>query len=102
MPPQKKPTAKIIDQITPAQAVSVLRNLWHAYPDFRVRIEAEIKNALTIVDYNEVAGDVESSLDFLDEEELYDRSGPSRTGYHDPAEMAGIMVEEVLAPYQEQ
>ena len=70
MPPQKKPTAKIIDQITPAQAVSVLRNLWHAYPDFRVRIEAEIKNALTIVDYNEVAGDVESSLDFLDEEEL--------------------------------
>ena len=102
VPPQKKPTAKIIDQITPGQAVSVLRNLWHAYPDFRVRIEAEIKNALTIVDYNEVASDVESSLDFLDEEELYDRSGPSRTGYHDPAEMAGIMVEEVLAPYQDQ
>jgi hypothetical protein len=102
VPPQKKPTAKIIDQITPGQAVSVLRNLWHAYPDFRVRIEAEIKNALTIVDYNEVAGDVESSLDFLDEEELYDRSGPSRTGYHDPGEMAIIMVEEVLAPYQDQ
>src|SRR4030043_908926 len=102
VPPQKKPTAKGNDQMTAAQAESGLRNLWHAYPDFRVRIEAEIKNALTIVDYNEVAGDVESSLDFLDEEELYDRSGPSRIGYHDPAEMASIMVEEVLAPYQDQ
>jgi len=102
VPPQKKPTAKIIDQITPGQAVLVLRNLWHACPDFRVRIEAEIKNALTILDYNEVARDVESSLDFLDEKELYDRSGPSRTGYHDPGEMASIMVEEALAPYQDQ
>ena len=102
MPPRKKATAKIIDQITPGQAISVLRNLWHVHPDFRVTIEAEIKNALTIVDYYEVAGDVESSLDSLGEEELYDRSGPSRTGYHDPGEMAGIMVEEVLAPYQDQ
>ena len=103
MPPQKrKQQAKIIDQITPSQAVSVLQNLWHAHPDFRARIEAEIKNALTIVDYNEVARDLESSLDFLDEEELYDRSGASRSGYHDPGEMAIIMVEEVLTPYQEQ
>ena len=103
VPRQKRnQQAKIIDQITPGQAVSVLQNLWHTYPDFRVRIEAEIKNALTIVDYNEIASDVESSLDSLDEEELYDRSGPSRTGYHDPGEMAIIMVEEVLAPYQDQ
>lgn len=102
MPPAKKATAKIIDQITPGQAVSVLRNLWHGHPDFRVTIETEIKNALTVVDYYEVASDVESSLDSLDEEELYDRSGPGRTGYHDPGEMAGIMVEEALAPYQGQ
>jgi hypothetical protein len=103
MPAQKKTQqVNIIDQITPGQAVSVLRNLWQVHPDFRVRIEAEIKNALTILDYNEVAGDVESSLDSLDEEDLYDRSGPSRTGYHDPGEMAGIMVEEVLTPYQDQ
>ena len=93
---------EITDQITPDQAVSVLQNLWKAYPDFRVRIDAEIKNTLKIIDCNEVASDIESSLDSLDEEELYDRSGPSRTGYHDPSEMAGIMVEEVLAPHQDQ
>ncbi len=103
MPPRKKKQqAKVIDQITADQAVSVLRNLWHAYSDFRVRIEAEIKNALTAVNCYDVASDIESSLDSLDEEELYDRSGPSRIGYHDPGEMAGIMVEEVLAPYQDQ
>ena len=101
-PQKKKQPAKIIDQITPGQAMSVLRNLWHAYPDFRVRIEAEIKNALTAVNDYDVASDIESRLDALDEEELYDRSGPSRTGYHDPGEMAGAMVEEVLAPYQDQ
>jgi len=103
VPSQKrKQQAKIIDQITPGQALSVLQNLWHAYPDFRPKIETEIRKALTIVDCNEVARELESSLDFLDEEELYDRSGPSRNGYHDPGEMAAIMVEEVLTPYQEQ
>ena len=99
---KKKQQVKIVDQITPGQAMSVLRNLWHSYPDFHMRIEAEIKNALTAVNSYDVASDIESSLDSLDEEELYDRSGPSRTGYHDPGEMASIMVEEVLAPYQDQ
>jgi len=103
MPTRKRnQQAKIIDQITPDQAISVLRNLWHTCPDVRVRIEAEIKDLLRSIDYHEVAGDVESSLDSLDEEELYDRSGPSRNGYHDPGEMAGIMIEEVLAPHQDQ
>lgn len=103
MPRQKKnQQAKIIDQITPGQAVSVLRNLWSAYPDIRARIGTEIRKVLTAVDYHDVASDVETSLESLDEEELYDRSGHSRTGYHDPGEMAGIMVEEVLAPYQDQ
>jgi hypothetical protein len=99
---KRKQQAKVIDQITPDQAISVLQRLWHACPDFRAKIKTEIRKALTIVDYNEVARDLESSLDFLDEEELYDRSGPSRSGYHDPGEMAMIMVEEVLTSYQEQ
>lgn len=103
MPPKKRnQQVKIIDQITPDQAISVLRNLWHAYPDSRMKIESEIKNILKSLDFNEIASDVESDLDSLDEEELYDRSGPSRNGYHDPGEMAGIMVEETLAPYQDQ
>jgi len=101
-PQKRKQQAKIIDQITSGQAISVLRKLWDAYPDFRVRIEAEIKKTLTAVNCYDVASDIESSLDSLDEEELYDRSGPSRNGYHDPAEMAIIMVEEVLDPYQDQ
>jgi hypothetical protein len=103
VPSQKREQrAKIIDQITPGQALSVLQNLWRAYPVFRAKIETEIKKTLTIVDCNEVARDLESSLDFLDEEELFDRSGPSRSGYHDPGDMAFIMVEEVLTPHQEQ
>jgi len=103
VPPRKKyQKTEIIDQITSGQAMAILRNLWRAYPDFRAPIEGEIKNALTSVNCYDVAADVESCLDSLDEEELYDRSGPSRTGYHDPGEMAGIMAEEALAPYEDQ
>jgi hypothetical protein len=101
-PPKTAGKAKIVDEITPEQAASVLRKLWHACPDVRERIEAEIEAALKTVDHDEVAGDVESSLESLDEEELYDRSGPSRTGYHDPGEMAGMMIEEALEPFQDQ
>jgi hypothetical protein len=56
---------KILDQITPDQAVSVLRNLWMTCPDVRVKIEAGIKGLLKSVDYSEVASDVESSLDWV-------------------------------------
>jgi hypothetical protein len=102
--PSKKTNqkAKLIDQITPDQAISVLRNLWRTDPEIRVRIEAGIRDLLKSIDYHAVADEVESSLDSLDEEELYDRSGPSKNGYHDPGEMAGIMIEEILAPHQNQ
>ena len=103
MPSKKRnQQAKILDQITPDQAISVLQNLWHAYPDSRMRIESEIQNVLKCLDCHEIASDIESDLDSLDEEELFDRSGPSRNGYHDPGEMAGLMIEEVLAPHQDQ
>jgi hypothetical protein len=101
-PPKKAGREKMVDQITPEQAASVLRKLWHVCPDVRERIEAEIEAALKAIDYDEVACDVESSLEFLDEEELFDRSGPRRTGYHDPGEMAGMMIEEALEPFQDQ
>ena len=103
MPAKKRNQhTNILDQVTPEQAISVLRDLWITCPDVRVKIEAGIKGLLKSVDCNEVAAEVESNLHSLDEEELYDRSGPSRTGYHDSGEMAGIMIGEILAPYQDQ
>lgn len=93
---------EIIDQITPDQGVFILRKLWNSSPDVRMKIETEIKKEFKTIDYNEVASEVQSSLDMLEEDELYDRSGPSRKGYHSPDDMAVIMVEEALEPYQEQ
>lgn len=93
---------EIIDQITPDQGVFILRKLWNSSPDVRMKIETEIKKELKTIDYNEVASEVQSSLDMLEEDELYDRSGTSRKGYHSPDDMAVIMVEEALEPYQEQ
>ena len=65
MPPKKENArVKIIDQISPEQGLSVLRNLWHAHPDVRGEIEAEVKKVLKKIDCAEVAGAVESDLDF--------------------------------------
>lgn len=93
---------RVIDNITSEQAMSILNSLWDNHPDIRKKIEKAAEDILSCVEYNDVCEDVRAELDSLDEEDLFDRSGPSHHGYHDPSEVAGEMLEEAVKPFQDQ
>jgi len=93
---------KIIDHLSPTDALSILRTL--AASDKQLaRSIAEIATAhLSEVDPEEVATVLYEELSFLEVEEVWDRAGPKRHGYVDPGEAADEMVEEVIEPYLEE
>lgn len=99
---KRKEPKKLIENITSEQGLSILNSLWNNYPEFRKQIEEETEKHLADIDCDEVYEEVRSELDSLNEDDLFDRSGPSQHGYHDPSEMAMLMIEEALKPFQDQ
>ena len=53
----------------------------------------------TTVDADDIAGDVFSSLDILDYDDLNGRAGRTRHGYVEPDQAAWDLFEEALAPF---
>lgn len=93
---------EIIDQLSPTDALSILRTLAAGDEQLARRI-AEIATAhLSEVDPEEVAFVLYEELDALEVEEVWDRAGPTRHGYVDPGEAAYGMVEEIIDPYLEE
>lgn len=90
---------EIIDQLSPADALAVLKTLAHEDETIAARA-AEIATAcLRDVDLEDVAFALYEELEFLEVEEVWDRAGPTRHGYVDPGEAADEMVDEIVAPY---
>lgn len=81
--------------------MGILKRLSAEDPRIRRRILAEKKAVLESIDVDEIADEVCGELRMLDVEDLWDRSGPKRNGYIDPADMAVEMVEGTLEPYFE-
>ena len=93
---------EIIDCLSPADALSILKALARSDEGLAQRI-AEIAMAhLGDVDSEEVAAVLYDQLDALEVEEVWDRAGPTRHGYVEPGEAADQMIEEVLAPFLEE
>jgi hypothetical protein len=94
---------KIIGQLSPADALAVLKILTRDDEQLAARV-AEIATArLSAVDPGEVALELYEELEFLKVEEVWDRAGPSsRHGYVEPAQAAEQMIDEVIAPYLEE
>jgi len=90
---------RALDAVSPQDAVEILKNLYVENKEMAVRIESAIQKYFRVVDIDEVAEDVYSALDFLDVEDLWDQSGPSREGYTEPGEMAVEMMEAALQPF---
>jgi len=88
-----------VDDLRPEEAVQVLRRLLDRGGNVAEIVRAEMEQILDPVECEAVASDVFCGLEALDVEELWDRSGPSRYGYQDPADVATEMIEEVLEPY---
>ena len=89
----------ILDRLSAAEALEVLRRLCAADSKLRERILSEAKKVLSSVNADEIAAEVYDGLGGIDVEELWDRSGASRDGYQSPEDMAMQMVEEELEPY---
>jgi hypothetical protein len=94
---------KIIDQLSPADALAILKTLTRDDAQLAARV-AEIATArLSAVDPEEVAFGLYEGLEGLEVEEVWDRAGPSaRHGYVEPSEAAEQMMDEVIAPYLEE
>lgn len=81
------------------EARAVLVRLWKRGGSLRETIRQEIERYLREVDSGSVAAAVQQELEALAVEDLWDRSGPSRYGYTDPAEETWVMIEEVVEPF---
>jgi hypothetical protein len=91
----------IFDKITPSEALQILKMLAQGDPSIGQRIEEIFLNQVQEVEVSEISDTVFFDLDFLDVEELWDRSGAHRDGYSDTVEAAWEMIEEVMEPHRE-
>ena len=92
----------ILAQLTPEQALEVVRRLYKRDKEIRQAITEEARSVLEAVDFVKTAEEVFFMLDSIDVQELWDRSGAGRDGYSSPGEEAVEMMEEELAPFFEQ
>lgn len=76
----------------------MLLGLWKRRGEARETIRDEIERYLREMDVDAVAGAVQTDLEALSVEDLWDRSGPSHHGYTQPADHTWEMIEEALAP----
>jgi hypothetical protein len=98
---QKTSDEPIFDKIESSEALQILKTLAQGDPNIRQRIEEIFLNQVQEVDVAEISDTVFSDLDFLEVEELWDRSGSHRDGYTDSVEAAWEMIEEVIEPHRE-
>ena len=92
----------LIRELTPEQALEVVRRLSGKDAQIREAVLREAMSVLEIIDLTEIAEDVFGVLDILDVHDLWDKSGAQRDGYFPPEEVAAEMIEEELDPYIEQ
>lgn len=93
---------EILNKISPEEALEILRCLVRKDPNIAQQIEKEAELLLKKVDLEEICEDVFFTLDGIDVEELWDRSGASRYGYTSPEDMAVEMMEEELEPFNKE
>jgi hypothetical protein len=94
---------QILKKLSAEDAAAVLARLCRDDAGLTKRA-AEIADELlqTHADVDGIAADLQFELDFTDVEELWDRCGGQRDGYHEPSEEAFEMCEEILQPMLDQ
>lgn len=93
---------EIIDQLSPNDALAILKTLARDDELIAARIAGIATAYLSDVDPEEVAFVLYDELNSLKVEEVWDRAGPKRHGYVDPGKAADQMIEEAIEPYLEE
>ena len=94
--------SRVVETITPTDALAILRCLAEQDAEMAKRIEDGAMEILRGVDVNSVASEVQMELEFLRVEDVWDASGKTWCGYVDPGDAAWTMFEGALKPFQEQ
>lgn len=92
----------ILTQLTPEQALEVVRRLYKRDVGVRRAVMEEASSVLETVDRDEIGEEVFFVLDSIDVQDLWDNSGAKRDGYISPDEAAVEMIEDELKPFFDQ
>ncbi len=92
---------EIINQLSPAEALAVLKELAREDAEIAARAAEVARAHLRDVYLEEIAFILYDELTLLKPEEVWDRAGSTRHGYVDPTDAAYEMIEDVLDPYLE-
>ena len=98
----QKTKKDILASITPDDAFAILKSLAKEDENINKRIEQLAIEYLEDVHIEQIAYEVYFDLDFIEVEDLWDRSGSTRDGYVDVNEEAWVMFEEALEPYTDE
>lgn len=89
-----------LEQLSPEEAMTVLRHLAKEDREMAIRIERLAKAVISDVEEAGITDDVYQALISIDIEGLWNRpSGSKRFRYKEPVEAAYEMVEEALQPF---
>ncbi len=93
---------RILDKIGAYDALVILKALAREDESIANRIKQIALEYLRDVDIEGIAGQVFSSLETIDVEDVWEESGSTRFGYVDPTDRAWEMFEETLEPFIEE
>jgi len=90
---------ELINNLSPEDAHSILRQLAAGDEKLAAKIAALITARLSDVDIDGVAEELRFELERLTPEDVWERSGSTRDGYVETGEAAYGLIEELLEPY---
>ena len=94
--------SEVLEAVTPADALAILRQLAEQDDEMSERIEAVALEVLRSIDVDSLASEVQMELESLDLEDVWAASGRTADGYVDPGEAGCQILEDAMAPFQEQ
>lgn len=92
----------LLNKISGSGALAIWKLLVRENTTLARRVEQLAKEYLSDVDPGSIAEEVYDQLNFLQPEEVWDRSGNTRDGYINPTEAADELFEETLEPFVEE
>jgi hypothetical protein len=90
-----------LESLSGADALAILKLLVERHDNLTQVIDAVAEELLREVDVEGLGADVKDALEFLEVEDVWNRSGASRDGYVDPGEAAWEMFDETLQPFRQ-
>jgi hypothetical protein len=91
----------VLASLSGTDALAILEVLAGRHPCFAEAIDVAAEELLRGVDIDDLAADVTDALELLQPEDVWDRSGRTRTGYVEPGDAAWELFEEALQPFRD-